>query len=535
MDRARSPVGLAVGAAPLAFVLVFFAYPVATLVAEGFDPTALGEVLRDRRIGRVAWFTLWQAVVSTVLTMLAGLPCAYVLARYRFPGAALMRAVVAVPFVLPTIVVGSAFLALVGPAGALPFEMHQTVWAVLAAHVFVNYAVVVRTVGGVWANLDPSLEDAARVLGAGRWTAFRRVTWPRLRPAAAGSALIVFLFTFTSFGIVLVLGGPRLATLEVEIYRQTAQLLDLRMAAALAVLQLLAVTVLLTAYTTAGRVRATRLKAADLVARRPAGNEWAMVAVNGLVVFVGLGAPLVALILRSVSMPDGFGLAWFRGLADTRGDSSLFVPPVEAIRNSLVFAIAATVLALVLGWCSAVVIARRSRGLPRALDILLMLPLAASAVTVGFGFLLALDTPPLDLRTSPVLIPIAHALVGLPFVVRILVPVLRAIDQRLREAAAVLGAPPRRVWRDIDLPMTARAAGVAAGFAFVVSLGEFGATVFIARPDYPTVPLVIFRLLGQPGAANHGQAMAMAAILMVVTTAAVLVVDRLRVGRVGEF
>jgi thiamine transport system permease protein len=164
-----------------------------------------------------------------------------------------------------------------------------------------------------------------------------------------------------------------------------------------------------------------------------------------------------------------------------------------------------------------------------------MLPLGTSAVTVGFGFLIALDQPPIDLRTSPLLIPIAHALVAVPFVIRVLVPVLRSIDVRLHEAAAVLGAPPSRVWREIDLPIMARALAVAAGFAFAVSLGEFGATLLIARADTPTLPIAIFRYLGQPGAANFGLAMAMSTVLAVVTAVSILAIERFRVGELGEF
>jgi thiamine transport system permease protein len=149
-------------------------------------------------------------------------------------------------------------------------------------------------------------------------------------------------------------------------------------------------------------------------------------------------------------------------------------------------------------------------------------------VIVGFGFLVSLGMLPLDLRTSVLLIPIAHALVALPFVVRATVPVLRAIDQRLREAAAVLGASPAQTWRAIDMPIMARAALVGASFAFAVSLGEFGATLFIARPDAPTMPIAIFRLLSQPGSAAFGQAMAMATVLMAVTATAALAFDRFR-------
>jgi thiamine transport system permease protein len=162
------------------------------------------------------------------------------------------------------------------------------------------------------------------------------------------------------------------------------------------------------------------------------------------------------------------------------------------------------------------------------MDALFMLPLGTSAVIVGFGFLVTLDTPPIDLRTSILLIPIAHALIALPFVMRAVVPMVRAIDDRLREAAAVLGASPSRAWREIDGPILARAALVGAGFAFAISLGEFGATLFIARPDTLTIPVAIFRLLGQPGAANFATAMALATVLMVLSAGAVLLIERLR-------
>ncbi len=152
-----------------------------------------------------------------------------------------------------------------------------------------------------------------------------------------------------------------------------------------------------------------------------------------------------------------------------------------------------------------------------------MLPLGASAVMLGFGFVLAFDEPPLELRASPWLVPIAQALVAAPFVVRILAPTLRSIDARLAEAAAVLGASPARVRLEIDLPLVLRALGVAAGFAFAISLGEFGATVFIARADWPTVPVAIFRFLGRPGAVNAGQAAALSVVLMVLTVVTVLV------------
>ncbi|SES25056.1 thiamine transport system permease protein [Streptomyces qinglanensis] len=534
-------VRLALMAVPAAFFALFFGYPVAAIVFRGlheggrWQSGRIAQVLGDPDILQVLWFTLWQAAASTALTLALALPGAYVFARFDFPGKRLLRAVVTVPFVLPTVVVGSAFLALAGRGGALDvwfgMRLDTSVWAILLAHVFFNYAVVVRTVGSLWSQLDPRQEEAARVLGAGRFTAWRRITLPALAPSVAAAALIVFLFTFTSFGVIQVLGGPRYATLEVEIYRQTATLLDLPTAAVLTLTQLVAVAALLAVHAWALRRResALSLVPAEYTARRPAGpGQWTTVATVLGVMLVLTVVPLLVLVQRALDGPDGYGLAFFRALG-ARSDSATFVvAPVEAIGNSLAYAAVATAIALVVGGLAAAALTRRAGRLVRGFDALLMLPLGTSAVTVGFGFLVALDEPPLDLRSSWILVPLAQALVGVPFVIRTMLPVLRAVDVRLREAAAVLGASPLRAWREVDFPLVRRALLVAAGFAFTVSLGEFGATVFIARPDAPTLPVAVARMLGRAGEAHYGQAMALSTLLMLVCAGVLLALERVR-------
>ncbi|MFE7894106.1 ABC transporter permease [Streptomyces sp. NPDC057412] len=532
-------------AVPVAFFAVFFAYPVAAIVARGLHVDGvwrfgrLWDVLGQSDIRHVLWFTTWQALASTALTLLIALPGAYVFARFDFPGKQVLRAVVTVPFVLPTVVVGTAFLALVGRGGLLDelwgVRLDTTVWAILLAHVFFNYAVVVRTVGGLWAQLDPRQEEAARMLGASRWTAWRTVTLPALGPAVAAAALMVFLFTFTSFGVVQILGGPAFSTLEVEIYRQTSEIFDLSTAAVLTIVQFAAVGSILAvhAWTVRRRESTLRLVDAAQTARRPRGaGQWALLAGVLAVIAVLLLLPLAVLVQRSLDAPR-FG--YYRALTESDGGVFL-VAPIEAIGNSLQYAVVATLIAVLVGGLAAAALTRRDAGrFVRGFDALLMLPLGVSAVTVGFGFLISLDEPPLDLRSSWILVPLAQALVGVPFVVRTMLPVLRAVDDRLREAAAVLGASPWRVWREIDLPMVRRALLIAAGFAFAVSLGEFGATVFIARPDNPTLPVAVARLLGRAGDLNYGQAMALSTVLMVVCAVALLVLERLRTDRTGEF
>jgi len=526
-------------AVPLGFLALFYVYPVASILLTGLledgaiDLSPFGEVLTSSSLQGVVWFTLWQAVASTVLTILAAMPIAYVFARFRFPGKRLLSALLTIPFVMPTVVVATAFLALLGNSSPLGIDLNRSIWIILAAHVFYNMAVVVRTVGGLWAHLDPRMEEAARSLGATRWQAFRNVTLPLLRPALAAAAAIVFLFTFTSFGVILILGGLTYATLEVEIYRQTVVFVDLPVAAALAILQLVGVSVILWLYSRYQRHREVELSLlpAESVARPPSTRRqrWAVILTAAYVGFIAV-LPLGLLVVRSFDADGPF--TFYRALTDT--GSTAFVSPMEAIANSLWIAGLATVISLVVGMSAAAVVAYRSGRASRSFDLLLMLPLGTSAVTIGFGMLIALDWP-VDLRANVLLIPLAHALVAIPFVVRLSVPVMRSVRPQLREAAAMLGASPARIWREIDLPIAARALTVSAGFAFAISLGEFGATSFIARPDTPTLPIAIFRLLGRPGTLNFGQAMAMSTILMAVTATVILLVDRFRLRDVGEF
>jgi thiamine transport system permease protein len=538
---------LALAALPVAVLGVFFVLPVAGMLERGFwpdgtfDPAAVGEVLARPRTHRVLWFTVWTASLATALAVLLGVPAAYVLHRLRFPGRGLVRGLLLVPFVLPTVVVGVAFRQLLreaGPLGGLGLD--GTPAGIVAALVFFNVAVVIRTVGATWEGLDRRPEEAAAALGASPLTVFRTVTLPALRPAVVSSASVVFLFCATAFGVVLTLGGSRYASVETEIYLLTVELLDLPAAAALSVLQLVVVVGLLAV---AGRARRMAdPQVARSVARpgRPRRRDVAPILLTA-VLLAAVATPVAALVAGSLRDDDGWTLDFYRALSSTGDDSSTLVVPVtEALLNSLRTAVDATWMSLLLGLLVAVAVTRRSRGrterrLRGVLDGFFMLPLGVSAVTLGFGFLITLDEPPLDLRDSPLLVPVAQALVALPLVVRTLVPVLAGIDDRQRQAAASLGAGPLRALLTVDLPLLWRPFLAAAGFAFTVSLGEFGATSFLARDDHPTMPVVIFRLIGRPGELNYGMALAASVVLALTTALVLLAVERLRVPALGAW
>lgn len=532
---------------PVGFLVVFFAYPLAEIFrvsltgADGMlDLSGFNDILTRPYYRETLWFTVWQALVSTALTLALAVPGAYVFVRFRFPGKSLLMALGTLPFVLPTVVVAAAFDALIGTRGLLnqalmgifnldgaPIQLERTLALILIAHVFYNVAVALRMIAGYWSNQSPRLEEAARVLGVTGWALWWRVRLPVLRPALTAAALLVFIFTFTSFGVVLILGGPRFSTLEVEIYRQTWLLFDLPTAAALSMVQLVTTTAMMVVYTRLQAGVSGPIAAREQVERAPrtSGERLAVVLTVGVMLVLVI-APLGALVVRAFTA--GGGIDNFARLSTNPRGSILFVPPLVAVWNSLAFAGATTVLAVILGVLTAALL---TRPWARWLDAAFMLPLATSAVTLGFGYLVALS----GLRSAWLLVPIAHTLVALPFVVRNVLPALRAIPRNLPEAARVLGETPGGVWRRVTLPIVGRAVAVGATFAFTVSMGEFGASLFIARPDTPTMPVVIFRLLGQPGVSNYGQALAMSVILMGVCALGFLVIERLRVAGSGEF
>jgi len=534
---------------PVLFLGLFFFYPLANIFRLSITAAAFNDLAQRPYFRSILWFTFWQAGLSTLLTLLAGLPAAYLFAHYDFRGRSLLKALTTIPFVMPTVVVAAAFRALLGANGPInqalvglfdlsraPLQLEQTLTMILLAHVFYNVAVVVRLVGGFWANLNPRVVEAARVLGASPWRAFREITLPLLRPSLFSAALLIYLFTFTSFGVILILGGPQFSTLETEIYRQYVTFLRPDIAALLSLLQILFTFALMSVYARWQQGTAVSLdfRPQQTNLRRPQ-TRLEKTAVAALIAGLGLFllSPLAALVWRSLVDRDGqFTLAYYQALPELRRGSVIFVPPLTAVRNSIGYALLTVLLAGLLGVLTTTVLVRPSRW-RNWLDPLFMLPLGASAVTLGFGYVVTFNW----LRTSPLLVLIAHTLVAFPFVVRSLMPVLLGIKPSLREAAAVLGASPARVWREVDLPIMGRALLVAAVFAFTVSMGEFGATSFIVRPNsgYLTLPIAIQRYLGQPGALNFGQAMAMSTILMLVCAVGFIAIERFRYADVGEF
>ncbi|UPW07718.1 ABC transporter permease subunit [Gordonia terrae] len=532
-SRAAGPVALWL--LPALFIVVLFAWPVVALVRRAVSiardsGAGLGELLERTDALGLLGVTLGQAAASTVLALAAAAPIAWLFARVRGATAVVLAVVVTVPFVLPTVVVGVAFRSLLsGPLAFLHIESGLA--AVLAAHVFINIAVVVRVVGAAWRNLDPRLLEAARSLGASRIRATLTVVVPRLVPAIASAAALIFLFCSTSFGVVIILGAGELRTLETEIYTQAIGYFRIPEAVALSMLQIVVVlaALLLTRVFAdpAGRGSGGGARRAERD-RRVAGGRWTRPAVwaVGAWTAVLLVGPVVVLMVRSVR-PVAHGdwtFAGYRALAEPVNG----VTPLESLRYSLVTATAATAIALVVGTLAAVAL-HRAHGVVGAIgSAVSLVPLGISAVTLGFGYLIVLASLPYEIAASPAVIPLVQALIAIPVVIRIMMPALESVPARLRHAAATLGARPIRVFATVDLPIIGRSMGAAGGFAFVMALGEFGATSFLARADTTTLPVLIGSALNRPGADNLATAMAASVVLVVATVLAVVAVEAFR-------
>ncbi len=521
-DRVSRGLGIAV----LAFIAITVAYPALAMVRRFLKVAGErnAETLSFGSTVDIVGFTITQAALSTLLTLAAGLPLAHVLAEYSFRGRRVVEVATLVPFVLPTVVVAIAVQRALISVGMNFDGIDGSLPAILIAHVVFNVAVVVRVVGVYWRAMDRRPNEAAAVLGSTPLSVFWRVTLPRLRPALVAASAVVFLFTFTSFGVIVILGGLSRSTIETEIYRYAITRNDFSAAALLAVVQAVAVGGL--AYLNQrlqGRVGAS----GGSPARRRWSQtmSWQQVLHAGTVIVITLGfllSPFALLAWRSVRVDSGFGLDHYAALA--LRPAVLPISPARAVVHSVVFAAAAAIVATVIG-VAASVSAQVSSRLARIVETAVLVPLGISAVTLGFGYLVGFTF--LELRRSPVLVVVAHAVIGLPFVVAALLPAIRSLDNGVLDAGVVLGATPAHVLRRIALPLLRPAILAGAGFAAAVSLGEFGASGFLARGRSSfTAPQAVFGLLGQPGADFQGQAAALCIVLGLLVVLVVLLIDR---------
>ncbi|WP_407568707.1 ABC transporter permease [Deinococcus altitudinis] len=491
---------LLLAALPLAFLAAFLLLPL--LKVLGIGGASLGILGQPYFQGRLLW-TSAQAGLTAGLSLALGGPLAYLLARYHLPGKDTLLRLLLLPFVTPTLVAALGLLSLFGPRGLTGLDLSETPTLIVLGNLFFNLPLVVRLGHAGFQRVPPGLNAAARTLGASEWRAAFSVSLPLAWPGLAAGAVLVFLYSFLSFGLPLLLGGEKYATLEVEIYTLTAYELRLTEASALILVQL-GVTLLATLlYLRLGRNALGSGTGVAVARTLPRPRGWASLATYGLTgaVLLICFAPLLAVAVRSFSGRAGFTLVFWHGLAS--GDPSLGL----MLGNTLRFAILTLLGATLLGTLHALA-AYLSRS--RLLDLLSLLPLMVSPVSLAVGYLLLYPS----LRAELPLLIAAYTLLATPLIVRSVLPALRAVPGNVQQAARTLGASRSGVWRTVMLPSVLPALRGGAALSLATVLGEFAATLVLTRPEWATLSTGMYERLGRPGEQNLGEACALATLLM---------------------
>jgi thiamine transport system permease protein len=579
---AVSPWRIATILAPLTFLGLFLFYPLISILRYGVLKDGaitlrhLGEILDSRYYRRVILFTIEQALYSSVATLALGLPAAYLLARREFRGKAVVRALLTIPFVLPTITVAIGFILLFGRNGIVN-DLLDLFWerksilynlqAIVLAHTFFNFAIVVRLVGTAWSALDPRLDQAAASLGASPWKRFRHITLPLLRPAMLASFVLTFMYCFMSFTIVFILGDINLSTIEVEIFTLNTTYVNYELASALAIIQIMFTLLFLYIYTVISNSIPDSAYEADLAGTEKGGVgpksigifrkasppkssgikgpgstlrslvTPGKIATIGYVILIGvlILGPMIEVVRHSFIVNEGgeerYSFHWYRMILDA-STSPAGVGPVDSIINSLFFAFMTVVIAVPLGTAMAYALHGKDFRGKNVLGAIFMLPLGISAITLALGLLRGYSSGWLVLNGRWYGIVIAHAILSYPFVMRSVSSTLKRFDPHLREAAMSLGADRTVSFFRIELPLIMPGILVGAIFAFSISMGELGATYMIHKPEYATLPMVIYRYIGSR---EFGVGIALSVVLMLIVFVSFLLIERAGSGKGSGF
>lgn len=535
---------------PVSFLVAFFFWPSGSIIGLGLghafadqstSTNATSEsvtamftrVFADPDVLSALWFTIWQATISTIATLAIALPAAYVLYRKSIKGSQFYRAVITIPLVLPTIVVAIIFSSFqkaheMYSDFGMSFWFENKIYWILVAHVFINFAIAVRTIGSMWAGLDRGPEESAAMAGAGRLRIFWSVSAPMLRPSIVSAAALVFLFCFTSFGVIVVLGGGQVATLETQISIAALQFLDLQKASILALAQT-AITLLSFAICqrfARGSTGLDQLTESESQTQKVDKRDRAALLVTLIFIYGVILIPIALLLARAFETPSGIGLSNFANLASQGERNLLNISVWQAALNSLRNLFVALSIVVPIGLAVSFLTSRRAkskfaRAVMSVFDSAFMLPMGVSSVVLGLGFLITFSAEPLPLRSSWLVLPLVQALIALPLVIRVLQPALLAIETEQIESARTSGASSWQIWWQLEVPLIIPAIKTAVVFAILVSIGEFGAATLLVAGDQATLSTVLAQLISRPGGTNYGMAMSMSAMLVAGTAALV--------------
>lgn len=500
-----------------------------------FNSSFIIEAFSSPYTRQILSFTINQALISTLFSLLLGLPGAFLLSNYQVKGKKFILGICSIPFVLPSILVILGFVSFYGNNGFLnqllmkifnledaPLKILYSYKAIILAHSFYNFPVILLLVTTYWDNLDPKLESSSYVFGASKLQTFFNITLRRLIPSILSSSLLVFLFCFTSFSIILVLGGgPKYTTMEVEIYRQARINMNINAAAAYSLVSIFFCVILLILYLLTQKFLSSNERIVNdsyLKEKKPASKGGKIVAaIYFILIIIFILAPILSIIFKSLRGPitrggeNVFTLKYYRQLFAMESSSGVMNDATPAIIMSIKIATIVSLLIIPIVLSLAITTKRKSSLSSALIELIAMLPIAISSVIIGLGYYLVAARVP----TIPpiILVVLAHLVITLPFALRIITPELDKLPKSLTQSAISLGATPFRAFIDIELPLLKKPLIKAAIFSFATSMGEINATLVLSSSKIETIPVVMYRLIGSY---NFAGASALGTILILV-------------------
>lgn len=538
MKEKRFDYYTAISILPLLILILVFFLPLyqnlrMAFIYEGsFTIERVEECFQSAYNRQILLFTLKQAALSSLFSILFALPGAYLFSNYRFTLRKLILSISNLCFFLPSILVVLGFVIFYGNSGVLntllmkvmktsepPLKILYSFKAIILAHVFLNFPIALSLITDTWSHLSQNQENASLSMGASGIETFIRVTLPRILPVILSAALLIFLFCFTSFSIILVLGGgPQFTTIEVEIYRLNNIVLDQEKAAALSVYSFTMNLICLTIYLLFSSLFKNKEKNRISRLRRPTSRlTYLAISLYILLMLIFFFSPLVSIVWRSFySTSQRYGTGYttraYRELFGLESSIAL-ANTLDAIMNSVQIAILSACVSTIISLCLALWISKRRKG--GIFELLSMLPMAISSVTLGLGYsILRANISEDSILSGPVLVILAHTVIILPFCLRTLLPVLRSQNENKLNAAYTMGSGVMKASFDIEIPTIKSSIIRAFIFAFALSMGEVNATLTLARGKVSTLPLQIYRLINSY---NYQSACAVGTILITIT------------------
>jgi thiamine transport system permease protein len=524
--RSRDP-RIFAGIAALCAIAILIGGAFLGLILEGSRDWSGALAAFDPYLWRIVHFTLWQAALSTILSVLPAIAVARALSRHpHFPGRSFILRLFSLPLALPAIVAALGLLELFGRAGYLAPALSvltNATWpgiyglsGILIAHVFFNLPLATRLFLEALDTVSTDQWRLASQLGMGAGPSFRFIEWPVMRAALPGIAGLVFMLCITSFTLVLTLGGgPRATTLEVAIYQALRFDFDLARAVTLTVLQIALTIAAVLVLTRLGANITGETNLSVAAARPPTAGKGETFANSALLATATLfiAGPLTATVFSGLQA-DLWRLA---------GEASVH----RAVVTSVVLAIAAATLSVMLAL--ALVSARHaiagSRSvLERLFDTGAGFVLVVPPIVIGAGWFV-LVRPLADVfALAPIMIVTVNAVMAMPFAVRAIRPSYDAAATRHDRLCAGLGISGWTRLRLIDWPVLRRALATAGAFAMALSLGDLGVVALFGSDSVQTLP---YLLLARMGSYRTADAAGLALLLGLLCLALIFIADRL--------